>query len=300
MHPKNPIRWLWMSCFLIGVPSAHASESTSTGVTTVEQVTKQANEMYQQANSLYLNHQFAEAYELYKAAWALRPNYKIAGNLGNCEYELRKYRDAAEHLALALRENPETGTGATRTYFEERLADASRYVGTIEVAVDNAAVARLSVDDDYVGNWPQSHRIYVDPGKRVIWARNDIAVGSIRIEIKKGEERHVMLHILPPPAPISIPVETMPISTNVGVVGAGISVAVIGGGIYMAVAESSNSAGAPRYPQLWAPIIAGSAIGLVSLGILFGSTKSKQTPVKVSGTIVPMPQYWHVGIRAHF
>jgi hypothetical protein len=296
---------LWIGLSLLGgltmtTSSAYSNEATTAEGTTSEQVTAQAIEMYQQANALYLDQKFAEAYILYKAAWSLRPNYKLAGNLGNCEYDLRKYRDAAEHLAFALRENPEQGIAATKTFFAERLADATRYVGTLEVSVDNAAIADLFVDNEYVGKLPRAYPIYVSPGSHVIFARNNTAANSVRLEIKKGETQRITLHILPPPTPLAPPVESTSLSTATYVTGGGISLALIGGGIYLSEAQQVSSPGAPKDPLLWAPFVIGGGIGAISMAILFVTARTKETPVKISGTILPFRDHWHVGLKGSF
>lgn len=298
MHSKTCLQASLVFCMFVHISGAHATESASTKAQAVEQVTARAIEMYQQANSLYLNQQFAEAYELYKAAWSLRPNYKVAGNLGNCEYDLHKYRDAAEHLEFALRENPEQDIAATRTYFTERLADATRYVGTLEVEVDNAAVAVLFVDDKPFGKVPQAHPIYVDPGQHDIFARNYKASETVRFDIKKGEKRRITLHILPPPPKMTPQLDSFSLPTYAYLAGTGLSVALIAGGIYMIETQSPNEAVPSKV--FWGTMIGGGGIGLITLATIFGATRTKEAPIKVSGTIVPMRGNWYVGIGANF
>jgi hypothetical protein len=298
MEMKTWMPGLFVFCGVITAPCAYGDESTPTDTKAVEQVTTRAIEMYQQANSLYLNQQFAEAYELYKAAWSLRPNYKVAGNLGNCEYDLHKYRDAAEHLAFALRENPEQGIAATRTYFAERLADATRYVGTVEVEVDNAAVAELFIGKKHVGNFPETNRIYVEPGSHIISARNRTASDFFPIEIKKGEKKRVVLHVLPPPSKMTPQVETFSLPTFAYMAGAGVSVALISGGIYMNAMQSTSQSALNEIS--WGTMVGGGAVGLVSLAILLGTSRTKQAPTNVTGMILPVRGNWYVGLRSNF
>lgn len=298
MDLKTWIQALLVFCCAITAPFAHANDSTPTGAKAVEHVTARAIEMYQQANTLYLNQQFAEAYELYKAAWSLRPNYKVAGNLGNCEYDLHKYRDAAEHLAFALRENPEQGIAATRTYFAERLADATRYVGTVEVEVDNAAVAELFIGKKHVGNFPEANRIYVEPGSHIISARNRTASDFLPIEVMKGEKKRVVLHILPPPSKMTPQVESFSLPTFAYMAGAGVSVALISGGIYMNAMQSTNQSALNTIS--WGTMVGGGAIGLVSLAILLGTSRSKPAPTHVTGIMLPVRGNWYVGVRTNF
>src|SRR5215212_6726576 len=50
--------------------------------------------------------QWARAHAAFLAAWSLKQHYQIAGNLGTAEAKLGKWRDAATHLSMYLREAP--------------------------------------------------------------------------------------------------------------------------------------------------------------------------------------------------
>jgi tetratricopeptide (TPR) repeat protein len=298
----NPKTWLLVTIFVfvaIIAPFAHADEAAETEVNGLEQVTSRAIEMYQQANTLYLNQKYDEAYVLYKAAWALRPNYKVAGNLGNCEYDLRRYRDAAEHLAFALRENPEQGIDATRAYFAERQADAKRYIATLQIDVDNAGSADVYVDSQYIGKAPLGHPIYVDPGTHFIHARNKFASGHAHVAVKRGETRQISLHILPPPSRPPPPVESTSTETVFYAVGSGLSLALLVGGAYMATAQPTNPWTSQNFGYTWGALLAAGGVGLVSLNVVYATTRNKETS-RVTTSILPIRENWHVGIQGTF
>jgi hypothetical protein len=170
----------------------------------------------------------------------------------------------------------------------------------VEVSVDNAAIADLFVDNEYVGKLPRAYPIYVDPGSHVIFARNNTASGSVRIEIKKGETRRIALHILPPPSTLAPPAESISVSTESYALGAGISLALMAGGIYMAETQRESPSGPPEYSYLWGPLIGGGAVGMISLAILFGATRTKQSPMNISAMILPARDHWHIGFRGTF
>src|SRR5262249_11215431 len=58
------------------------------------------------------------------AAWGIKKQWQIAGNLAACELELGMFRDAAEHVAYFLREMPATA-GADRRSAGESVQRAA-------------------------------------------------------------------------------------------------------------------------------------------------------------------------------
>src|SRR6185437_10486880 len=88
--------------------------------------TDQARELHIKGVALYEQGQFDKAEAAFLAAWALKKHYQIASNLGACEMKLGRFRDAAEHLAFFLREQPSTGNPEdrkrTQALFDEATA----------------------------------------------------------------------------------------------------------------------------------------------------------------------------------
>ena len=80
-------------------------------------------DLYKRANALYGQKSLAEAEGLYLEAWNLKKTYDVACNLGALELDLGKLREAAEHLAFALREFPAGEKAAAR---ESRSRRGSR------------------------------------------------------------------------------------------------------------------------------------------------------------------------------
>lgn len=137
--------------------------------------TDQARELFLKGVTLYEQAQFEKAEAAFLAAWALKKHYQIASNLGACEMKLGRYRDAAEHLAFFLREQPQTASRddrkRTQALFDEARAKIAAV--TLMVSVPGAVV---SVDGREIGAAPFSTDVYVDPGARTFVA----AHGSYR------------------------------------------------------------------------------------------------------------------------
>jgi hypothetical protein len=131
---------------------------------------KAAEEHYLRGKALLKGGDVKGAYLEYRASWDLKQSYDIAANLGNLELEQGLPRDAAEHLAFALRTVavgvPEDRVAAIRGLLER----ARKLVGAATVKV-NIAGAEILVDGVAVGRSPLSGEIFVDPGKRTIEAR---------------------------------------------------------------------------------------------------------------------------------
>jgi hypothetical protein len=129
-----------------------------------------ANELAKKANGLMLERRSAEAEELYKQAWALKPSYDIAGNLSVAESENGKHSEAAEHLLFALRHFPFSASQERLPRLLQLIATERTHVVMLIVNV-NLAGAEVLVDDTSVGVAPLHHELFVEPGPRRIRAR---------------------------------------------------------------------------------------------------------------------------------
>jgi hypothetical protein len=136
----------------------------------------------------------------YRAAWALKKTYDIAGNLGSLEIDLGMYRDAAEHLSFAVRHYATTGTTAQQLErAKQRLAEARKHVAavTVTVSVDGAEVL---VDGVSVGRAPLENEVFVEPGARVIEARlAGHTPAKAEAQAEKGGSMSVTLTLTPLP-----------------------------------------------------------------------------------------------------
>jgi PEGA domain len=199
---------------------------------------KEAEEHYLRGKVLLKTGDVKGAYLEYKASWNLKQSYDIAANLGNLELEQGMPRDAAEHLAFALRTVavtvPEDRIEAMRGLFNR----ARRLVGSATVKV-NIAGAEILVDGQTVGRSPLAGEIFLDPGKRTIQARLSPYVPAQKvIDVARASVEPVDLVLvlpaataptstaqLPPPPP---PKSMIPVGVGVAAAAAALGVGIVG------------------------------------------------------------------------
>ena len=266
-----------------------------------------AKELYQQANALYMEEKYAPAYILYKAAWDLRHHYKIAANLGICEFALRKYRDSAEHLAFSLQEMPRDAPAEERKYYNEQQIEAVKHVGTLEIHIADAGAADVFIDDKPIGKAPLKGPIYVEPGQRTVHARNKLSSGSELVNLKPGTSKSIVLHVLPPPT--RAPARPEPSTTPGSLFGFGVGLG--------AVLVSIGVAFSIIYPGYKAPsafteqtTFALSTGFLASGGLVVGGTAvaafwaahdtPKSPQIQVAPRVGLTSNAWFVGVETRF
>jgi hypothetical protein len=147
----------------------------------------QQRQIFDRANKLYDAHKLPEALAAYMDAWNLRHTFDVAGNLGNLEADLERWRPAAEHLAFAVREFPAGGKPSARDKLLERLAEAEKHTGHLRVQV-NRTGAQVFVDGAPAGLAPIAGFVYVDPGPHVVEARLD-GYAPLRENVIADKER---------------------------------------------------------------------------------------------------------------
>lgn len=199
----------------------------------------QADELFEQGNDAFDSGKLDEAYAIYQKAWALKRTYDIAGNLGQVELKLGKFRDAAEHLDFTLRLFPPTGKSEPREAIRRAFEAARKEVGALTIRV-NVQGAAVTIDNRSIGLSPFEHTVFVEPGKRVIEATLEAHHPTrIAIDIAKSERREVVLSLVakaqPPPPPRNIPLL---------LTGFGVSLAAAGTGIGLMIASTDKGAAA--------------------------------------------------------
>ncbi len=194
-----------------------------------------ADELFARGNDAFDKGSLDEAYALYQQAWALKHTYDIAGNLGQVELKLGKFRDAAEHLDFTLRLFPPTGKAAPREAIRRAFEAARKEVAalTIRVSAQGAAVA---VDGTPIGLSPFEVPVFVDPGKRTLEATLEAHLPTrIVIDVEKAESREVVLSLVPknqpPPPPRNVPLL---------LAGFGVSLAAAGTGVGLMIASTTK------------------------------------------------------------
>ncbi|XXX73950.1 tetratricopeptide repeat protein [Sorangium sp. So ce134] len=146
---------------------------------------------------------WTEAYDAYKAALDAaepsstteRERAEIAGELGLCALMLRRYRDAAEHLAWSL-EQREALPVALQLRFEDGLRKATTHVATLLLAVDPPD-AEVLVDGKSVGRTARTHKLFFEAGQHMVRARAPGREESLQMFTAMPGQEHEMLMQLP-------------------------------------------------------------------------------------------------------
>jgi len=153
----------------------------------------QQRALYERGNKLYDEKKWREAEAAYLEAWAIKQSYDLAANLADVELELGKTRDAAEHLAYALRAFPVGGKPALRQALAKRFEEIRQLVGSVRVEVGKPG-AEVLVDGRSIGYAPIEDDVFVEPGARVVEARLEgYAAARETIAAGKGTRHEVRL-----------------------------------------------------------------------------------------------------------
>jgi len=231
-----------------GAPAAPGSTTASSAPAAPDATTAQgapaasngatpdaADALFAQGNEAFDRGALDEAYGLYQKAWGLKRTYDIAGNLGQVELKLGRFRDAAEHLDFTLRLFPPTGKAAPREAIRRAFEAARKEVAALSIRV-SAQGAAVAIDGKAIGLSPFEVPVFVEPGKRTLEASLEAHLATrIVIEVEKGESRDVALSLVPknqpPPPPRNIPLM---------LTGFGLGLAAAGTGVGLMIASSSK------------------------------------------------------------
>ncbi|XXY20138.1 PEGA domain-containing protein [Sorangium sp. So ce216] len=202
-----------------------------------EAMSDKARKLYLEGVAASEKNRWADAYASFVAAWALQKHYTIVGGIGTCELMLERYRDAAEHLAVYVREieKDATATPAERAAAAEAYAEARARVGAVIVSA-SVPGAQVEVDGSPVGKTPLLDPVFLEPGPHTITVRHDgYTPKNTAVEVAAGSEIQSAFKLekpvmSAPPPPRSAPPPPAPDATkpNVGLLVAGGSVAAAG------------------------------------------------------------------------
>ncbi len=165
----------------------------------------QVGQFFDQAQAAYAKGDWKGAYDAYTAAWALQKSYDIAGNLGNVELKLGKYRDAAEHLAFSIENFPPTGEESLQKAIQKKLAGVLTEVGRLHVqlSANGATVdgASVTVNGRPAGTAPKvAKTLFVEPGDVVVEVK---LAGYLdarqQVAVAKGAEQSLTVVLVPLP-----------------------------------------------------------------------------------------------------
>ncbi|WP_438018933.1 PEGA domain-containing protein [Sorangium sp. So ce315] len=196
-----------------------------------EAMSDKARKLYLEGVAAAEKERWADAYASFVAAWALQKHYTIAGGMGTCELMLHRYRDAAEHLAIYVREiqKDATATAEECAAAEETYAQARAKVGTVIVSA-NVPGADVLVDGARVGTTPLEDPVFLEPGAHTITVQ---LAGYVplekRVDLAAGGEERSAFELARPPA--SAPLAPVAGPPERGVTGPDMRVIVAGGSV---------------------------------------------------------------------
>lgn len=210
-----------------------------------------ARKLYTEGVAASEQNRWADAYASFVAAWALQKHYTIVGGIGTCELMLQRYRDAAEHLAIYVREfaKDTTATPEEREAAEAAYAQARAEVGAVVVSA-NVPGAKVAVDGSPVGMTPLVDPVFLEPGPHTITVQHDgYAPKSSAVDVARGSETQrafelEKLVVSAPPTPGPAPPSPDVTKPSSGPIIAGASVAaagVIAGVVFTLVANAKAS-----------------------------------------------------------
>jgi hypothetical protein len=116
------------------------------------------------------------------------------GQPGRHRDEARLYRDAAEHLAYFLRNQP--GGWPPAEPAKKMYADAVAKTGSIQVTVDMTE-AEVVVDGAVVGKAPLADPVFVEPGRHEVEARLGARLSAVEVDCAVGAPKTVSLALAP-------------------------------------------------------------------------------------------------------
>jgi hypothetical protein len=153
--------------------------------------------LFDQGNKLYDAGRLGEAESVYLQAWKLKRSFDLAGNLGNLEADLKRWRLAAQFLAYAIREFPAGGKPALRENLLRRQAESMQYVGQLRIQV-NRPGAEILLDGVPLGVYPLQDEVFVEPGNHLLEAHLEGYTSvQANVVVTKGRVEDVSVNIGP-------------------------------------------------------------------------------------------------------
>jgi hypothetical protein len=183
------------------LPHAQTAAPSATAASDPAAAVDQARKLRKEGLALHDKRDFAGARTKYQAAWKLNKSYALAANLGGVELALHLYRDAAEHLAFAVRESPRDKEQDALARVQANYQEAKQHVATLSIAtdVDGAAIV---INGATVGRSPLVDPIFADPGVLKLQAQAGNRISEIStVEVAAGISRDVRL-TMREPAPV--------------------------------------------------------------------------------------------------
>jgi hypothetical protein len=150
---------------------------------------------YQRGRKAILAKDWKTAYDIFTQLWTEQKTYDVALHLGHSELRLRRYRDAAEHLAYGIAGIPFHEPPEVTARAQNALRAAKEHVLTLVVTVEESG-ADVYLDESYVGRTPLTRELYVESGQHTVRAaRGSDEIGHAAVEGKAGQQIPVRVEL---------------------------------------------------------------------------------------------------------
>lgn len=141
-----------------------------------------------------------QAVRILSEAWAIRQTYDVAASLAQAEIQLKRYRDAAEHLEFGLSHFAPVESEQTLEQMRAAFADVKTHVATLKFKVNRAA-AEIQIDGRTLGASALTAPQFVDAGVHTVQASSNGENASVVISVEAGNEYPVELRFKASTAP---------------------------------------------------------------------------------------------------
>ena len=206
--------------------------------------TSAARELFNRAHAARDAKNYQDCYEWAHGAWKLKRTGGVSALIGDCAYNLKKYREAAERLTWFFEHPVEKPTALLLAQMRERLDNSKKHIATVNLTA-SVPDASLTLD----GKATQAGVVFVDPGEHTFEARADgYKPAKLAGTFSAGTEREVALELEPtvqePPPPPPPPNGTAPPPSNDAypwIVGTGAALTLIGVGLAIGFTVAANN-----------------------------------------------------------
>lgn len=158
-------------------------------------VQQNCSKVFKEALATYQRDDAQTSFQKLKLLWSAHDCYQIAALLGQQELTLERYRDAAEHLSIALRGWHEPEPAKNRQIILNALARAKARVGTLQITV-NYPGAEILIDGERIAGTSLVWEHFVNPGThRIRAARASYGAIELSLKIQPGEQQPLDLRL---------------------------------------------------------------------------------------------------------
>jgi tetratricopeptide (TPR) repeat protein len=173
------------------IPSVCAAETPTAEATSPDDNTR-LRALFRDGVKAFEQGKNEEAVRILREAWAIRQTYDVAACLAQAEIQLKRYRDAAEHLQFGLNHFAPVESEQTLEQMRAAFADVKTRVATLQIKV-NRAEAAIQIDDRALGVSPLTVPQFSDAGVHTIQASSNGETASVVINVQAGSEYPVEL-----------------------------------------------------------------------------------------------------------